>query len=212
MDQQAIALLSIAYLGPVQYYSKLFLFPKIIIEQYDTYGKQSYRNRCKIYGANGPLTLSIPVQKASQHKVLVKDVKIDYSEDWQKQHWKSIESAYRSAAFYEYYCDEIIPFYQKKYDFLIDFSKEIQNAVLNCLGIALDIFYTEDFILHGNNEYIDYRERIHPKKMMDDPNFHVEEYFQVFADKYGFQSNLSIVDLLFNMGPDTIEIIKKSCN
>ena len=152
------------------------------------------------------------MQKASQHKVKVKDVKIDYTEDWQKQHWKSIESAYRSAAFYEYYGDEIIPFYQKKYNFLIDFTREIQNAVLDCLGISPDITYTNDFITPGQEQYTDFRETIHPKKYIDDPYFSNTEYFQVFADKHGFQPNLSIIDLLFNVGPDALEILKESGN
>ncbi|MBN1186032.1 MAG: WbqC family protein [Bacteroidales bacterium] len=210
MDQKSVVLLSVAYLGPIQYFGKIISYPNVLIEQHDTFGKQSYRNRCRIFGANGPLSLSIPVQRASQHKIKVKDVKIDYSEDWQKQHWKSIESAYRSAAFYEYYHDELEPFYQRKYDFLIDFTNEIQDAVLSCIGITPDITYTNDFIIPGSEEVMDYREMIHPKKSIHDPLFSSTEYFQVFSDKSGFQPNLSIIDLLFNMGPDAVEVLKKS--
>ena len=102
-------LLSTAYFPPIQYFTKFLLYKNILIEQYDHYGKQSYRNRCEIYGANGPLTLSVPVNKKHNQKILVRDVDIDYSLNWQKVHWKAIESAYNRSPFFLYYKDRLGP-------------------------------------------------------------------------------------------------------
>lgn len=204
------AILPIAYLAPVQYYTKFLRFQNILLEQYENYPRQTYRNRCTIYGANGLQILSIPVDRASRHKMLTKDVKIDYAEDWQKNHWKSIESAYRSASFYEFYMEDIIPFYRKKYTFLIDYVLAIHNTILNIVEIAPNINLTDIYSKGYGDEVIDYRDTIHPKKEIHDPLFSPVEYFQVFADRYGFKKNLSIIDLLFNAGPETLHILGKS--
>lgn len=200
-------LLSTAYLAPIQYYTK-FLKYDVYIEMEENFIKQSYRNRCKIYGANGELSISIPVKKTST-KIKIKDVQIDYDTKWQKLHWKSIESAYRSSPFFEFYEDDLKPFYERKYKFLIDLNAEIQKVILDNLDLQIDFKYTEEFNQQANEKFIDFREIIHPKKKMIDPEFKPVKYTQVFYDKYGFIPNLSIIDLLFNEGPNAIELLKQ---
>jgi len=197
-------LLSTAYFAPIQYYSKLVQFPNVLIEQYENYSKQSYRNRCNIFGANGELALTVPVVKASSKKILTKDVRISYDTDWQKLHWKGIESAYKSSPFYEFYIDDLVRFFDRKWDFLLDFNMEIQEEMKSLLELESTIKKTEDYI-ENLEQLVDFREGIHPKasKSIPDPNFVSNKYYQVFSDKQGFIENLSILDLLFNMGPDS---------
>lgn len=199
-------LLTTSYLAPIQYYTKLLNYKQAYIEIHDHFIKQTYRNRCKIYGANGLLQLSIPVKK-DQIKTKVKDIQIDYDTNWQKMHWKSIESAYRSSPFFEFYADDLIPFYFGEYKYLYEFNSEIQKVILDLLETNPNIKFTKDFIEFDNPEFEDYRERIHPKKNIDDRNFKIDRYNQVFEEKYGFIENLSIVDLLFNEGPNAINLL-----
>ncbi len=133
---------------------------------------------------------------------------IDYDTNWQKLHWKSIESAYRSSPFFEFYEDDLKPFYEKKYKFLLDFNIEIQNMVLEHLDIDVNLKFTDKYCHILTEEIDDLREKIHPKKKENDPDFITVEYTQVFQGKYGFIPNLSIIDLLFNEGPNAIEALK----
>ena len=210
MSLPETVLLSTAYFPPVQYFSKLLL-PYPVIEKYENYSKQSFRNRCVIYSANGPLTLVIPVVKDHGKKMPVTGVKIDYSENWQKIHLRSITSAYRSAPFFEFYFDEIEPFMIKKYTFLFDFNIEIIEKIKNCIGINTKISFTEKYTLNIS-EFSDFRDSIHPKPRLikTDPFFNPVEYIQVFKERYGYIPNLSIIDLLFNEGPNTKNLLKAS--
>ena len=202
-------LLSTAYLAPIQYYTKLLKYDEIYIEACENFIKQTYRNRCKIYSANGELSLTIPVKKI-EPKTNIKDIRIDYDTNWRKIHWKSIESAYKSSPFFEYYQDELIPYYTKKYNYLIDFNTELQSVILSNLDILVKISFTKQYISRNEIEYTDMREAIHPKKKSKDAKFRMVEYTQVFQKKYGFIPNLSILDLLFNEGPNASEILKFS--
>src|SRR6056297_2606480 len=193
-------LLSTAYLPPLQYFSKLIKYDEIFIEAHENFIKQTYRNRCNIYGANGLLALSIPVKK-NNTKTKIKDITIDYDTNWRKMHWKSIESAYRSSAFFEFYADYLVPFYHKKYQFLIDFNQDLLKMLADQLEINMNIAYTEKYFFPEDTLFDDFRDIIHPKKKLEDPNFKAVEYFQVFSEKHGFIPNLSIIDLLFNLGP-----------
>ncbi len=205
------ACLSVAYLAPVSYYSKFLLHRKIIIERYDHYQKQTYRNRCIIYSANGPIALSIPVLKGPSHKVMVKDLRIDNGRSWRKLHRKGIESAYRSAPYYEFYIDEILPFFEKSYDYLLDLNLQIQQVMMDNLQLEPELTLTTAFEAETAEDAMDYRELIHPKKEFSaDPYFKPEPYEQVFSDRFGFISNLSIMDLLFNKGPDAVSVLEKS--
>lgn len=212
MTEIQTALLATAYLGPVQYYSKLLHYPEIIIEQHENYPKQTYRNRCRILGGNGLLTLSIPVDKGSELKVKTKDVIITYAENWQRMHWRTIISAYNNSPFFQYYEDDFAPFYQEqRWKYLIDFNLEIQEMVLDLLGISTEIKLSSDYYQEAAENILDLRETIHPKKQRQKPDlfFSPEPYTQVFEDKFAFQPNLSIIDLLFNEGPESVEILKQ---
>ena len=204
------ALLSITYLGPVQYFTKFLLHPVRIIERYDHYIKQTYRNRCNIMGANGILPLSIPVLKGQAHKTYVRDIRIDYNKKWQKLHWRSMESAYRHSPFFEFYMDEFYPFYEQRFEFLIDFNAALLELVLQSLEIENTLNYSREFIDAGIVDYADYRETIHPKRdLSSDPLFVPLSYQQVFLERLGFKANLSIIDLLFNEGPNARLVLEQ---
>jgi hypothetical protein len=132
--------------------------------------------------------------------------------NWQKIHFKAIESAYRSSPFYEYYVDDYIKFYEKKYEFLFDFNLDILHKTLSDLGIRKEIDESSNFIHEVPQDCLDFRDRIHPKKRMfeADPDFDPPVYHQVFETKYGFIENMSIIDLIFNTGPDANKHLFKS--
>jgi len=138
-------ILSTAYLPPIQYFSKLISCTNVTIEVNDTYAKQSYRNRCAILTCNGPLSLTIPVTKQNGNHTLVKDIKIDYSTNWQKNHWKAIESAYRNSVYFDFVADMLSPYYAKNKLFLIDFNTELILDLLKFLKIEMSILYTNEF-------------------------------------------------------------------
>lgn len=196
--------LSTTYLGPVQQYCKLYRFSEVYIETAENYIKQSYRNRCTIAGANGPLSLSIPIVKPDTLKCLTKDIRISDHGNWRHLHWNALTSAYNLSPFFEYYEDDFAPFYRKKYEFLFDFNEELRILLCGLLDIRPVIRYTGEYERHVPN---DYRETIRPKHPGADPSFAPQPYYQVFTHTHGFLPNLSIVDLLFNMGPESLLII-----
>ena len=209
------AYLSSAYFGSIQYYSKLSSYQHIIVENEENYQKQSYRNRCIILAANGPLILSVPVADGPNTKSKMKDLQLSYDHNWQRLHWRSIVSAYNNSPFFEYYADDLLPFFnEKKWKFLIDFNTEIQQTILELTDLKTNIHFSEDYIPENEipENVKDYRYSIHPKptKQKEDEHFMAKEYAQVFQEKYGFVANLSILDLLFNEGPRTLELLK-SC-
>lgn len=205
-----IALLSISYLGPVQYFTKFLMHRVRIIERYDHYIKQTYRNRCNIMGANGILPLSIPILKGQAHKTYVRDIRIDYNKKWQKLHWRSIESAYRHSPFFEFYMDEFFPFYEQRFEFLFDFNAALLELMLQSLQIDNSLRYSSEFMNVSVRDYADYRETIHPKRdLSSDPLFAPVSYRQVFAERLGFKANLSIIDLLFNEGPNARSVLEQ---
>ncbi len=204
--------LSSAYLAPIEYYAKLIQGNRVYIEQWDNYIKQTYRNRCSIVAANGIMPLSIPVEKPETAKCLTRDIRIAEHGNWRHLHWNSIVSAYRSTPFFEYYEDELRPFYEKKFDFLFDFNEQLRQLVCSWIGIETEhIHYTTDYKMEFSAEELDFRETIHPKKdwKVVDHDFHSEPYYQVFSEKFGFLPNQSIIDLVFNMGNESILILEK---
>lgn len=203
-------LLSTAYFAPIQYYSEYLKAEKVYIEQFENFIKQTYRNRCVILGGNGPIQLIVPVVKGRGPKILIKDLKISYDTDWQRNHWRTIFSAFNSSPFFEYYKDDIQHFFETKHKFLLDFNLNIHETICGLLEIENNTVLTDDFE-KVPEETLNFREMISPKnKMQTDPYFQPKKYTQVFSDKFGFVPNLSILDLLINVGPNSYSVLKES--
>ena len=223
-------LLSSAYMPPVSYFaamaeemeglsnrrdgdSSLELSPSVVyIEACENYQKQSYRNRCRFYAADGVQALSYPIiHEGGTHKQPISEIKIDWSTPWLQQHERAIVSAYRTSAYFEYYQDELFAILESRPERLLDLNMELLKFFIEKTGIAVDLRLTTEYSRDVDME--DLRETIHPKR----PNTILKDlalekpYFQVFSRKYGFQSDLSIMDLLFNEGPDSILYLKTIC-
>lgn len=204
-------LLSSAYLPPVQYFAHLQSAEQVWIEQYDHYQKQTYRNRCVIAAPDGPLSLTVPIEKPNTQKAFMRDIRISDHGNWRHLHWNAIESAYNHTPFFEYYKDDFRPFYEKKFDFLVDYNEQLCQLVCQLIDIDTSFQRTESYVAEPSNTIIDLRDAIHPKKeLMNDASFVVIPYYQVFQERLGFLPNLSIIDLLFNMGPEAILVLQKS--
>lgn len=199
--------LSTAYLAPVEYYEVLANAEEVLLEQHEFYIKQSYRNRCVISTANGLMDLTIPVEKFENGKTHIRDVRISYHGNWQAQHWKSIASSYNSSPFFEYYVDDLIGFYERKWNFLWDFNMEIQQKILGLIDIQPVVRLTATYSKDLPNDVFDLRPAIHPKKEAVFKQH--KTYYQVFAQKFGFHPNLSALDLLLNMGNESVFVLKK---
>jgi len=200
-------LFSTAYFAPIQYYWHWRRSERPLVEACEHYIKQTWRSRAVIATANGPMTLSIPVEGAAE-KTIIRDVRISEHGNWQHLHWNSIESAYNSSPFFEFYADDLRPFFDTKPAFLFDFNERIREKMFELLELDAKAEWTTSYLTESDvpKAWVDVRSVINPKKKPEenDPNFHLEPYYQVFDRKFGFQSNLSILDLLFNMGPESI--------
>lgn len=205
----SVIILPTAYLAPVSYYKYLVNTP-VVIEQHAFYVKQTYANRCQIATANGIENLTIPVEHSTT-KLAIKDVKISEHSNWQTLHWRAIETAYNSTPFFDYYKEDLQPFFEQKFTFLLDFNQQIQQTVLDILGFDTTVTLTDSYKEDYLSGEIDLRETYHPKKKEVPLGVHLEHqnYYQVFNHKFGFLPNLSIIDLLFNMGNEARLILKK---
>jgi hypothetical protein len=194
---------SIAYMPPLSYFAAIYRHSGYMIERHEHYNKQSYRNRCRIMTANGPHDLVIPVRRPGG-KVLIRDVMIDNDYAWQSLHWRTIGSAYRNSPFFEYYEDDIAPFYHRSFTRLFDFNLEILRSLLNLLEINRSPNLTGEFLADYPEKVLDLRYSLHPKnksRQQLPPGFVCKPYHQVFDARYPFEPDLSILDLLFNTGP-----------
>lgn len=203
------AILSTAYFPPIQFFSKLKKNSTILIEKHETYPKQTYRNRCEVYSANGRMALTIPIVKPKGNRTPIDEVLIDHSDPWATKHWRAIESAYRRSAYFELLEHEFAPFYQQQWTSLWDFNQATIAKAIEILGLKVDIIKTNSFVKVYPSTVMDYRNSISPKLNFaeSDLNFKPKPYFQVFADKFGFIPNLSILDLIFNYGPEGREFL-----
>lgn len=194
------------YLPPIAAMSEMLHTngDKILIEKYEHFPKQTYRSRASIYSPNGKLDLIIPVKKGTKAHTILKDVRISYESDWQRLHWMSLQTSYRRSAYFEFYEDDFVPFYKKRYEFLMDFNLELLNLLLGLLKVKKTLTFTSLY-QEKYTDIQDFRSSIHPKKMYQ--HMHFKPYFQVFEPKYGFLPNLSIVDLLFNQGPNSLNFL-----
>ena len=234
------ALLSSTYFGPIQWYQKLNRYDECLIERHESFIKQTYRNRMLIPTTNGPLSLTIPTNHNTS--LAMKDIRISDHANWRHVHWNALLSAYGESPFFEYYQDDIRPFYEKKYEFLFDFNMEITEKMIELLDIRPKISVTNEYIqseelkvksieseelkvkseefnglanhkVQSSNLKVqskevqsiaDFREAIRPKKPLPDAEFESKRYYQVYEQKFGFQPNMSILDLLFNEGNEAI--------
>ena len=200
--------LTSSFFPNIQHFTYLYNAQKVMIECCENYQKKTYRNRYEIYGANGIVPLSVPVEKGNTQKQIIKDVRIAYHTSWNETHWKTIESAYNSSPYFLYYEDEIRAVFMKKWDFLLDMNIASINTILNCFEIKKEIELTSTYNLSGYYEN-DLRELVQPKyDFKNDSKFIPIEYRQVFGLKYGFIPNLSILDLLFNKGPEGLLVLR----
>lgn len=211
-----MALFSTAYWPPVSYYLLAAQSDCVEIEQHERYQKQSYRNRCTILSANGPLSLVVPVLRP--HDCGIRDARIDYSKPWQKEHWRAMEAAYRSAAFFEEFGMDIRECYRKEISFLFDLNMKIWELSQKLLGVLIPWRLTKCFTLPSKKcqqEHVapwseerplirksadDLRYAIHPKAERKSIGLAQQPYFQVFGHKFGFISDLSILDVILNVG------------
>lgn len=177
----------------------------VIIENRENYQKQTYRNRFEIYGANGKLALTVPVIKVKGNHTPIDEVLVSYKEPWIKKYWRAIESAYNASPFFMHYQDELLRVLHEEYRTLFDLNLTLLKELINLIGFEKDIRFTEEYIQERNSSF-DFRHRIHPK----DPQikFSFAPYQQVFSEKHGFIEDLSIIDLLFNEGPGTLDYLK----
>ena len=202
-------LLSTTYFGPVQWYQKLNAGHTVYIEACETYAKQTFRNRCVIATANGTQALTVPVERPADielNRCPIRAVRISDHGRWRQLHWNALQSAYSASPFFEHYADDLRPFFERRYDYLFDYNMAIIETMCELLDVRPDIRLTCDYVpsafLHPGT--IDYREAITPKHPADDPDFTPRPYYQVFASRTGFIPNISILDLLFNMGPEGV--------
>lgn len=194
------ALLSTTYFGPVQWYQKLYRAEHVEIEQWESFQKQTYRNRCLIATTNGVQALTIPIERGTSP--LIKDIRISDHGNWRHLHWNALQSAYGESPFFEYYQDDLLPFFNKHWDFLIDYNEDIRIKICELIDIHPNVSFTKGYTSSPSMK--DYRSAINPKHPGLDADFVPKPYYQVYQQKHGFLPNLSILDLLFNMGPESI--------
>ena len=194
-------LLSTTYFGPIQWYQKLYRADEAWIEQHEHFVKQTYRSRCIIATTQGTQALTVPVERDILKSQAIKDIRISDHGNWRHLHWNALQSAYGESPFFEYYEDDLRPFFEKRWTFLFDFNEAICEKLCELLDISPVVRFTEKYV---SDHASDYRETINPKHPAPDPDFQPRRYYQVYEAKHGFLPNLSIVDLLFNMGPESV--------
>lgn len=200
-------LLSTTYFGPVQWYQKLYRYDTVLIEQHETFPKQTYRNRCLIAATQGIQALTIPIEHSTLN---IQSIRISDHGNWRHLHWQAIQSAYGESPFFEYYEDDLRPFFKERnWKRLIDFNDAICQTMCQLLDIHPHIERTTQYtpyatLVDSPTPPTDFREAIHPKHPQPDADFTAKPYYQVYRQKHGFLPNLSILDLLFNMGPESI--------
>ena len=201
------ALFSTAYFPPISYVAAMLDKPVVLVEQYETFPKQTYRNRAVVATANGLLPLSVPVVRTNGNHTYTKDMDICYNENWAAKHWRAIESAYNSSPYFLYYKDDVEAILNKKHRTLLELNMDILAFVFKKLKVTKEIILSTDFVTAGAGADIeDYRNRFSPKNK---EIIQLSPYDQVFEDRFGFVPNLSILDLLFNMGPDSLGYLKE---
>ena len=201
-------ILPLTYLGNTEWFAQL-LGGDCVIDLGENYVKQSCRNRCEIYSANGVMPLTVNVVKGGSYKKKpMRDMRIDYSKRWQHQHWVSIYSAYKKSPYFDHYAERFAPFYEKQYDFLVDYNLDLLSLMLSLLGVEGELPISQNYI-HLSDTDIDLRNRLflstEPSPLTTAP-----EYFQVFAERQPFVGGLSVLDLFFCEGREATTLLRSS--
>jgi len=191
------------YFPNIHQFTQIIKANNILFEVSDNYQKQTFRNRTYVYGANGKLGLFIPVIHSHKNRELFKDVKISYESNWMDLHLKSLQSAYRSSPYFEYFEDDFIKLYSKKEKFLVDFNIKCIKLISNLLDLNLDFKISNEYV-EKTNDIIDLRDLSNARK---EKKIETPKYIQVFESKHGYINNLSIIDLIFSEGPNSVSLI-----
>lgn len=199
-----VSLLATTYFGPVQWYQKLNQSDRCLIERHDHFIKQTYRNRCVIATTNGLQALTVPIERFEGAHCAMLNIRISDHGSWRHLHWNALQSAYGESPFFEFYADDIRPFFERRWDFLVDFNMEITQKMCELLDIQPHITLTDTYVSAEDVGVTDYRDVIRPKNPLPDDRFQSRRYYQVYEQKHGFQPNLSVLDLLFNEGPEAV--------
>ena len=188
------------------------MHPSVILEQHENYVKRSFRNRTHIASANGQLRLSIPLEKGKNQQQAIREVRISYDENWQQKQWTAICSAYGNAPFFEYYVDDLQPLFEAKNEFLFAHNLKVLETLFFVLDIQPTLDFSTIYQKESTHEMCDFRNKITPKTVATpiDSTYQNQPYQQVFAEKTGYLQNLSILDLIFCKGPETIPILENS--
>lgn len=199
------AVFPLFYLPNVEFFKNLqnFKHQTVLIEKEEHYPKQTFRNRTTIASPNGMLYLSIPIKKGSEKHIIFKDIRISNDDNWQRIHWLSLQTSYRSSAYFEFYEDAFAPFYHKKFEFLFDYNLELLNLILKLIKMPVDYELTTTYE-KVYNDLVDLRGNGKPNQLSSYQN---NKYYQVFEDKNGYLNNISILDLLFNQGPQVVKFL-----
>ena len=196
-------LLQPTYFSPIIQYVAISKSESISFEVEDNFQKQTYRNRCYIHTANGKHLLNVPIQHNKGVKQRTKDVKIDYKDDWNKIHLKTLKTAYSSSPFFEFYIDDLLPIFKKKFTYLLDLNLSCHEFLMDALQLEIPTTKTVEYNKEVN--FIDYRNLAIAKTATQ---FNLDSYFQVFNENQGFISNLSILDLIFMEGPNALNYLE----
>lgn len=213
MTESFDLLLATAYAPPVSFFAKLYQYAgqAIALEAQENYLKQSYRNRCRILSPGGVQSLTIPVELSSEGKTPIRDVRISGHSDWRHLHLQALQTSYGASPFFEHYIDDLRPIYERGHRFLWDFNRELLDALLPLLDLKVEIVPTSDFLPPsqvGKTE--DLRYIIQPRRAGEVPAYEPRPYYQGYAGRYGFTPELSILDLLFEQGPEAQLILRDS--
>ena len=203
-------LLELQYFGTISWYLAMMRHDIVVLESQENFEKSTYRNRCYIASPEGKLRLSIPLMQGRNQRSKYSDIRIDYSQPWQKNHWNSLCSCYRNSPYFEYYEDKLLPLFSKKHELLFDFNKKLLQIMIELLELDLRIEYSLVYQKHPPDDVKDLRSKILPNG-----NFSVMEstsvvYHQVFQERTGFLHDLCVVDLLFNEGPNSRTRLKSA--
>ena len=204
-------LLPSVYLGPVSCYACLYASETAVEDRGEHYVKQTYRNRCYIATPQGPQALALPVERALGSHTPMRDLRLSDHGNWPRQHWNALVSAYENSPYFEYYADDFRPLYEKPAPYLVDFNEALRQTVCSLLGLPCIVSPSSDYVAEPAPDTVDLRGVLTPKRPdKSELAFRVVPYYQVFRERTGFLPDLSIVDLLFNLGPESRLILRKS--